>query len=116
MAKGRRRPSTTDSGTSRIPPAAALPDAVERIISRRQFQIETGDVVIERERTPRLSPNTLTLTPWRYRVFIFGHESVVTFISFQHAASEAEHMAAGRNARVVYVEDEMATLLADYRR
>jgi hypothetical protein len=40
----------------------------------------------------------------------------LVFTSFPPAALEAEQMAAQRRSRVVYVENDLPTLLADYRR
>ena len=102
---------------SRISPADALPDVVERLVSRRQLQPENGDVVITRERVPRLNPHAQFPQPWGYRVTVHGETCEQrTFTSFPHAASEAEHLASTRNARVVYIEDSMPTVLGDYRR
>jgi hypothetical protein len=38
------------------------------------------------------------------------------FTSFQHAASTAEQLATDRRARLLFVEDDVTTLLNDYRR
>jgi hypothetical protein len=43
------------NGPSRISPADALPDVVERLVTRRQITSEDGDVLIIRERVLRLS-------------------------------------------------------------
>jgi len=114
----KRRQSPDPPGPKRIPPADDLPEAVERIISRRQILIEAGDVVIRRERVPRVNPMASAPTPWRFRVLVSPAPSGggLVFTSFQHAASEAEQMAARGHSRVVYVEDDLPTLLADYRR
>ena len=94
---------------SRISPADALPDVVERLVSRRQYRPDDGDVLIIRERVPRLNPRAQFPQPWRYRVTVRGTIEQYTFTSFPHAASEAEHVASTRNARVVYIEDGVPT-------
>lgn len=101
---------------SRIAPADALPDVVERLVSRRPIRVEDGDVLITRERVPRVNPRAQFPQPWRYRLTVRGGTVNTTFTSFPHAASEAEHLASTRNARVVYIEDDAPTLLGDYRR
>ena len=104
-------------GLSRIAPADALSDVVERVVSRRQFQPVDGDVVIRRERVPRLNPRAQFPQPWRYRVVVRGEMGErPTFTSFPHAASEAEQIASQRAARVIIIEDEVPIVLADYRR
>ena len=100
----------------RISPADALPDVVERLVTRRQTTPEEGDVLIVRERVPRLNPRAKFPQPWRYRVTVRGAVEHLMFTSFPHAASEAEHLASTRNARVVYIEDDAPTVLGDYRR
>lgn len=113
----KRRQQPDPPGPKRTPPGEDLPEAVERIISRRQIHIEKGDVVIRRERVPRLNPRASAATPWRFRVLVSPEPGGgLVFTSFPHAASEAEQMAARRRSRVVYVEDDLPTLLADYRR
>ena len=102
---------------NRIPPADALPDVVERLVSRRQVQLEDGDVVITRERVPLVNSSPLYPVPWRYRVTVRGTDmDPHTYNSFQHAASEAEQLASQRKARIVYVEDNTPNVLGDYRR
>ena len=104
-------------GLSRIAPADALPDVVERVVSRRQLQPEDGDVVITRERVPLLNPRSQFPQPWRYRVVVRGELGErPTFTSFPHAALEAEQIASERAARVIIIEDDVPTVLADYRR
>jgi hypothetical protein len=112
----KRRPPPDPPGPKRIPPGDDLSEAVERMISRRQLQIEAGDIVIRRERVPRLNPRASAAMPWRFRVLVSPEPGGLVFTSFPHAASEAEQMAARRRSRVVYVEDDRPTLLADYRR
>ena len=110
-------PPKPPDGPNRIPPSDALPDVVERLVSHRQFQPETGDVLITRERVPNVNPRAQFPLPWRYRVSVRGESSDHrTFTSFQHAASEAEQIASKRNSRVVYIEDDASTVLGDYRR
>ena len=115
MGNGSENPA---SRPRRIPPSDAAADAVERIVSRRQIQLESGDIVIYRERVPNLRTNADSASAvWRYRVRPFPSAGdAPTFNSFQHAASEAEQMATARQARVMYVEDDVPSLLVDYRR
>ena len=113
MAKSRN--SKSASNPVRIPPAESLPDIVERIVPRRHVQIEERDVVITRERVPRLNPLATVSTPWRYCVRVYPDPQGTAFTSFQNAASEAEHYATSHNARVIYVEDGGSTIIADYR-
>ena len=117
VSKARPPTPVPPDGPNRIAPADALSDVVERLVPRRQFQSEDADVLITRERLPRVNPYARFPLPWRYRVAVRGEtDGHHTFTSFQHAASEAEQIASKRNARVVYVEDEVPTVLADYRR
>jgi hypothetical protein len=105
-------------GPRRIPPAKATSEAVERILPKRQVQVETGDVVMTREPVPRVNPSpTVTSRAWRYRVALFPEspENYRIFTSFQHAASAAEQIAAANNSRVLYVEDGVVSLLTDHR-
>lgn len=88
---------------------------MERLVPRRQIQPEVGDVVITRERLPKVNPY-LSEVPWRYRVAVYPEPRGHTFTGFAPAASEAEELASTRRARVLYIEMQSATLLADYRR
>jgi hypothetical protein len=101
---------------TRIPPADDPAEAMERLVSRRQVQVERGDVIIAREPVPRLKPATAPL--WQFRVSV--HPAATgegrVFNSFQHAASEGEQMATQGKRRLLFVEDGMPTLLDDYRR
>jgi hypothetical protein len=114
VAKSRRPQSP--KRPVRVRPTEALPDIVERIVPRRQVAAEDGDVVITRERVPRLNPHAMFAVPWRYCLRIYPDPQGSAFTSFQNAASEAEHYATVHHARVLYVEDESPTVLADYRR
>ena len=100
----------------RVRPTESLPDILERIVPRRQVHVEDGDVVITRERIPHLNPYTTSPAPWQYCVRIYPDPHGTAFTSFQNAASEAEHDASSRHARVIYIEDDAPTVLADYRR
>jgi hypothetical protein len=72
--------------------------------------------VIRRERVPSLNPTATTSPPWRYRLRIEADSpESQTFNSFQHAASAGEQLAAERRSRLLYVEDDWLTLLADYQ-
>jgi hypothetical protein len=111
-----RVPKQPDSVT-RIPPAEALPDVVERLVSRRQIVAEDGDVLVIRERVPRLNPHAQFPQPWRYHVTVRGGtREAQTFTSFPHAASAAEQLASEQEVRVLYIEDDSLTVLGDYRR
>jgi hypothetical protein len=72
-------------GPSRIAPADALPDVVERLVSRRQFRPDDDDVLIVRERVPRVNPRAQFPQPWRYRVTARGAIEQQTFTSFPSA-------------------------------
>ena len=112
-----KRPQPPDPNRpERIAPDDALPDVLERVLLRRQVQVEVGDVVITRERVPRLNPRATVAQPWRYRVAVYPEPAGHTYTSFQHAASAAEDLATGRSARVMYLETDLPTLLADYRK
>ena len=53
---------------------------------------------------------------WRFRVCIQGAAGSSQFVSrFPHAASRAEELATGKRTRLLLVEDDIPTLLADYR-
>jgi len=100
----------------RIAPADASADAVERIASRRNMLLQGGDVVVCREKTPRLRP-TQDAPIWRYRVYVHPdrHEGRI-FTGFEPAATESEQLATRLKARAMYVEDGVPVMLADYRR
>ena len=89
-------------GTDRRPPA---------------LTIARGDVVVSREPLPKVNPHPLTDEPqWRFRVCVQGvPNSSQFFTSFTHAASRAEELATTKRTRLVLVEDDIPTLLADYR-
>ena len=74
-------------------------------------------MIVRREKVPALNLNPIAPPPWRYRVQLFGQPSNTghTFSSFQHAAVEAEQIAARQRVRVLYIEDEVPAVLADYR-
>ena len=102
---------------ARISPSDASADAVERIAPRRLY-LGAGDIVIVRDAAPRFAKgrNTTEDRYWRFRVYIYpGRERDMMFNSFQHAASEAERLAAIRPTRIIYIEDDVLALLADYR-
>jgi hypothetical protein len=95
-------------------PLAEWPRRAVRALQTRPLD----DTDLTRERTVRLNPYAVGLEPWQYRVQVYqdsqGHGQV--FTAFQYAASEAERLATERFARVLYVEENTPTLLADYRR
>jgi hypothetical protein len=101
----------------RIPPTDAPAEAIERITPRKIQQLTAGDVVITREQIPRVNTRPLSQkTQWRYRVSIhtdpWGESQV--FSGFVHAAAAAEQLGAALRTRVMYVEDDVPSLLADY--
>ena len=59
----------------------------------------------------------LTQQPqWRFRVCIQGeHGRSLFFSSFTHAASPGDELATAKRTRFLLVEDDIPTLLADYR-
>ena len=101
----------------RLAPGDAPAEAVERIVGRRALLIAPGDVVVSREPLPKVNPRPLTQQPqWRFRVCIQGvPRSSLFFTSFTHAASRGEELATTRHTRLVFVEDDIPSLLADYR-
>lgn len=53
---------------------------------------------------------------WRFRVCIQGeHGRSLFFSSFTHAASPGDELATAKRTRFLLVEDDIPTLLADYR-
>jgi hypothetical protein len=101
----------------RLQPQAAPADAVERIAGRKLLMIARGDVVVSREPLPKVNTNPMSREPqWRFRVAIQGvQESSQFFSSFAHAASRGEELATGKRTRLLFVEDDIPSLLADYR-
>ena len=101
----------------RLAPHDAPAEAVERIAGRRALLIARGDVVVSREPLPKVNPRPLTQHPqWRFRVCIQGvPRSSQFFTSFTHAASHGEELATAKHTRLVLVEDDIPSLLADYR-
>ena len=83
-----------------------------------RLKLERGDIALMREPLPRVNPRPLSTEPqWRYRVCIEGERgSSQFFTSFAPAAARAEEMAAQRSARLLFVEDGVVSLLANYRR
>ena len=104
------------SEPARIPPTDAEADAIERVAPKRPIQIARGDIVIVRERVPRVNQH-VTVLPWRFRVQVFPDPTKDrhVFNSFQHAAFAAEELASKARARVIYVEDHIPSVVADYR-
>ena len=117
MSAKRRRSDSPQSGAGRIPPADAPAEAVERILPRRQLRLEASDVVIIREQLPRLTDAIGRQPQWRYRVVTHPEHAVgPTFTSFAAAAGHGEYLATEGHARLMFVEDDVPSLLADYRR
>lgn len=99
----------------RVAPDDALPDVMERVVLKRQVHIEDGDVLLTRERVPRLNPYATLAQPFRYRVRVSPEPSGQTYTQFQHAAICAEDLATRRRARVLYIEADVLSVMADYR-
>jgi hypothetical protein len=101
----------------RLAPEDAPADAVERIAGRKQLIIDHGDVIVARERLPKVNTNPITREQqWRFRVCIHGADGRSHFFtSFAHAASLGEELATAKRTRLVFVEDGIPSLLADYR-
>ena len=116
MPKRSIPPPEPPTGPSRISPDDALPDVLERVVQRRQLRVEISDVLVVREREPRLNPYANASLQWRFRVRVASEPGGTTYTSFQHAASAAKQLADDRRARVIYLEGEVPTLLADHRR
>src|SRR5688500_7763658 len=67
----------------RISPATDPSETIERLVSRKQLQVESGDVVIERERMPRLQPSAPAELWWfRVRTHPGGRGDERVFTSF----------------------------------
>lgn len=101
---------------ARKPPADAPAEAVERIAPRR-LQLETGDVVFSRELLPRVNPHPASQElQWRFRVCVEGQPgSSQFFTGFAAAGAHAEDLANRLRARLMFVEDDFPSLLADHR-
>ena len=71
-----------------------------------------------RELLPRVNPRPMSAEPqWRYRVCVEGeHGSSQFFNSFAATAARAEEIATEGSARLLFVEDGVVSLLANYRR
>jgi len=97
------------------PPAQVPAEAIERLSPR--LKLERGDIALVREPLPRVNPRPLSTEPqWRFRVCIEGERgSSQFFTSFAAAAARAEEIAAERSARLLFVEDGVVALLANYR-
>lgn len=106
-----------DPPPRRIPPSESPAEAVERLAPRKVLRLLSGDVVVARELIPRVNPNPMSREPqWRYRVGVHGQPSPrQTFLTFLHAASRAEELAVSLRSRIMFVEDDVPSLLADHR-
>lgn len=102
----------------RIPPTDAPADAIERLLPRKALQLVAGDVIVARERVPRVNTNPISPLPqWRYRVSVHNdpRSQSQVFTGFVHAAAAADQLGAALKARVMFIEDEIPSLLTDYR-
>jgi hypothetical protein len=107
------------SAPIRVSPSQSPADAVERILPRHTLRLIAGDVVVCRELVPRVNPNPIAKEPqWRYRVLVYRGPDTPgrVFSSFVHAAHAAEELATAQRGRIMFVEDDVPSLLADYRR
>ena len=105
-------------GLRRTPPSECPSEAVERLLHRRQLQLLPGDVVVAREPLARVKPRRISGEPqWHYCVAVQGEPPPSqTFTTFLQAVTRAEDLAATRWARIMFLEDDVPALLADYRR
>ncbi len=96
-------------------------ETVERLLSRRQLLIETGDVMIVREAAglvSRADLSTLTRSPnSQYRLSVRGQrdDRGRVFAMYERAVMDGEALAASRHVRLFYLENAALTLLKDYR-
>lgn len=114
--KAKSRPRR--GGPERVAPSAAPAEAAERVLRRRQLRLHSGDVVIYREPLPRVNPRPVITTEpqWRYRVTIQGDpKDSHLFTGFVNSANYGEQLATERQSRLMFVEEDVATMLADYR-
>ena len=101
----------------RVRAADAPAEAVERIVPKR-LSVESGDVVIAREALPivNVNPASFSGPQFRYKVCVQGKpRSTVHFNTFGHAATRAEELGSKLGARVMFIEDGLPVMLADYR-
>ena len=72
---------------------------------------------MKREPWPQINPRPIsTGVQWRYRVCVEGEPgSSEFFTGFAPAAARGEELATERSARLLFIEEEVASLLADYR-
>ena len=108
----------SDKQLNRISPTEAPAEALERISPRRTLALVQGDIVVAREPLPKLTPGSGPREQqWRYRVCVQGQPRTSQyFTSFAPAAGYAEELAQTRNARIMFLEDQVPSMLADYRR
>ena len=88
------------------------------MLRRRQLRLLPGDVVVKREPLPRVNPRPMSAEPqWRYRVSLHDESGTSQYFDgFVHAATRAEQLASDLRRRIMFVEDDVASMLADYRR
>ena len=105
----------TSKGPNRRTPSQAPADAIERVSPR--LMVDRGDIVLMRERLPRVNPKPMSTEPqWRYRVCVEAERgSSEFFTGFAPAAARAQELATQRFARLLLVEDSVVSLLANYR-
>jgi len=87
------------------PPSADPAETIERVLSRKQLRIETGDVVLTRVR--RGSPSVGKASEiYELRVVGSSDRRAERFATFGHAAARGEEIARTRKTRLMYVEAE----------
>ena len=106
MAVDRRRPE-------RSPSQAEPTETVERLLSRRQLKIQSGDIVISRQ-----PGGVQAESRGVYELRVHGGDPLPDrFASFQHAAAKGEELATTQRVCLFYLEhkNEPPALLKDAR-
>jgi hypothetical protein len=89
---------------------------IERV-SPHRMRLQLGDVGLSRELLRRVNPRPISTEPqWRYRVCIEGERrSSQWYQNLIPASAYAEELATRLGKRLMFVEDGVVSLLADYR-
>jgi ribonuclease BN (tRNA processing enzyme) len=99
--------------TRATPPEADPTETMERLLSRRQLKIETGDVVLARVH------GGYSITRESFQLGISGDgKPIERFATFEHGAAKGEELAPRLHARLFFLEHEGEPpfLLKDARR
>jgi len=116
-------PEVPERSLVRVTPTDDPPEAVERVLSRRQLIVEEGDILVVREVAgiwhagPGLTSPT-TMSRSQYRVLVRGQQndgSDRVFAKYDRAVIDGEVLAADRRVRLFYSDGNAFTLLKDYR-